>query len=211
MPKVFFDEHAFDLVAAECELAEFDLLLTTNTDLAERRQVLASFKTWPNLCALMGQYNPLVGTGNLIKLELKIPPHFRTDLTVRKKGTDNLCLVEFEGASDRHIFKPSEERGAEAWSPAFEAGFSQVVDWTWAFDHYRTNKDYLDAFGSERPNIHGVLVIGRATAISASSVGEDRWLWRSRKVKVDGLTLTLQTFDELYNRLAEWIAEKKTP
>jgi hypothetical protein len=42
-------------------------------------------------------------------------------------------------------------------------------------------------------------------------VGEDRWLWRSRKVKVDGLTLTLQTFDELYDRLAEWIAEKKTP
>jgi hypothetical protein len=56
MPKVFFDEHAFDLAAAERELTEFKVLLTANTDLAERRQVLANFKEWPNLCALMGQY-----------------------------------------------------------------------------------------------------------------------------------------------------------
>ena len=210
MPKAHFDDHVFDLSSAERELTEFKALLATNVDLAERRQVLANFKRWPNLCALMGQYNSLVGVGDLIKLEFKIQPHFRTDLTVRKKGTDNVCLIEFEGATEDHIFQDSQTRGAEAWAKPFEAGFSQVVDWTWALDHYRTNSDYRDAFGSDRPNIVGVLVIGRSTSLSTAG-RTDRWLWRSRKVKVDSFTLTLATFDDLYSRLEEWIGLRKTP
>ncbi|KTS35994.1 hypothetical protein NS230_08965 [Methylobacterium indicum] len=133
MAKPYFDAHAFSIRDAETELAQFKHLLDTRTDLGERDQVLANFKFWPNLCAMMGQYNARLGFADLIKREFRILPHFRTDLTVRRAGTDNVCLVEFEGASDRHIFEDS-DRGIDTWARAFEKGFSQVVDWTWALD-----------------------------------------------------------------------------
>lgn len=207
MAKSHFDSHVFNLADAEIELAEFKRLLESNADLAERDQVLANFKRWPNLCAMMGKFNSRLGTGDLIKREFRILPHFRTDLTVRRSGTSNICLIEFEGASDRHIFEDS-DRGMDPWARAFEKGFSQVVDWTWALDHYRTNVDYVDAFGSDWPNIVGVLVIGRSTSLSTAA-RRDRWAWRGLKVKADSFTLTLQTFDELYRELELWIGLKK--
>ncbi|SFV07424.1 protein of unknown function [Methylobacterium sp. 174MFSha1.1] len=207
MAKPAFDAHAFSLTDAEVELGAFKALLDTTTDLAERDQVLANFRTWPNLCALMGQYNTRVGIGDLIRHEFRILPHFRTDLTVRRAGTDNVCLIEFEGASDRHIFEAS-ERGIDPWARPFEKGFSQIVDWTWALDHYRKTGDYVDAFGGERPNIVGVLVIGRSTSLS-TMVRKDRWEWRRNKVKADSFTLTLVTFDELYRDFEMWMSLRK--
>jgi hypothetical protein len=207
MAKSYFDDHAFSLTDADAELAEFKTLLDTNTELAERDQVLANFKKWPNLCAMMGQYNSRLGIGDLIRREFRILPHFRTDLTVRRAGTDNICLIEFEGASDRHIFEDS-ERGIDTWARAFEKGFSQIVDWTWALDHYRKTGDYVDAFGGERPNIVGLLVIGRSTSLS-TTVRKDRWEWRRNKVKADSFTLTLVTFDDLYRDFEMWLGLRK--
>jgi hypothetical protein len=207
MAKRHFDDHKFSLTDAETELAEFRVLLTQNTDLAERQQVLAGFREWPNLCAMMGQYHGRLGIGDLIKSEFRILPHFRADLIVRRSKTDNVCLIEFEGASESHIFKSS-DRGVDPWAQSFEKGFSQVVDWTWALDHYRKSADYIDAFGSERPNIVGVLVIGRSSSLSGA-MRKDRWEWRRNKVKVDSFTLTLVTFDELYSDFETWIGVRK--
>jgi hypothetical protein len=66
MAKRHFDGHACNLTDAEAELTEFATLLNTNTDLAERDQVLRSFRSWPNLCAMMGRYNSRLGIGDLI-------------------------------------------------------------------------------------------------------------------------------------------------
>lgn len=207
MAKPYFDNHVFSFTDADGELAAFKRLLDTNTDLAERDQVLRNFKTWPNLCSMMGQYNAKLGFGNLIKHEFRILPHFRTDLSVRRAGTDNICLIEFEGASDRHIFENS-EHGIDPWARAFEKGFSQIIDWTWALDHYRKTGDYVDAFGGERPNIVGVLVIGRSASLS-TAVRKDRWEWRRNKVKADSFTLTLVTFDELYRDFETWLSLRR--
>jgi Domain of unknown function (DUF4263) len=207
MAKPYFDDHVFSLTDAEAELAEFKALLDSNSDLAERAQVLANFTKWPNLCAMMGQYNGRLGVGDLIRREFRILPHFRSDLTVRRAGTDNICLIEFEGASDRHIFADS-DRGVDTWAARFEKGFSQIVDWTWALDHYRKTGDYVDAFGGERPNIVGVLVIGRSTSLS-TTVRKDRWEWRRNKVKADSFTLTLVTFDELHRDFEMWVGHRK--
>ena len=54
MAKAYFDDHVFSLTDAEVELAAFKDFLDTNADLAERDQVLANFRKWPNLCAMIG-------------------------------------------------------------------------------------------------------------------------------------------------------------
>ncbi len=63
----------------------------------------------------------------------------------------------------------------------------------------------MDAFGGERPNIVGVLVIGRATSLS-TTIRKDRWEWRRNKVEADSFTLTLVTFDELYRDFEDWLS-----
>jgi hypothetical protein len=204
MAKPHFDEHVFDPAQAEIELNEFKTLLDTNTDLAERKQVLANFAKWPNLCAMFGYYHGRIQAADRIRREFRISSYFRTDLTVKRSATDAICVVEFEGASTRDIFENS-NRGVDTWARPFEKGFSQVVDWAWALDTYRTAPDFVEAFGSARPNIVGVLVIGRSTSIS-DGVPKDRWEWRRNKVNVDGFKVSLVTFDELYDDFSIYLA-----
>ncbi|MGX7704133.1 Shedu anti-phage system protein SduA domain-containing protein [Methylobacterium sp. Gmos1] len=208
MVKPYFEDHSFDLAAAELELAAFKHLLDTNTDLAERGQVLANFDRWPNLCAMFGFYHARIQFADRIKREFRIGSFFRTDLTVRRSDTDSVCVVEFEGASSKDIFEPS-KRGIDPWARTFEKGFSQIVDWAWALDTYRTNPDFIDAFGSPRPNLVGVLVIGRATSL-ANRTAKDRWEWRRNKVNVDGMKVSLITFDELCEDFEVMLTLKKT-
>lgn len=128
MARPYFEDHVFDLAAAGQELAAFKHLLDTNSDLAERRQVLAGFDMWPNLCAMFGFYHGRIQFADRIKREFRIGSFFRTDLTVRRSDTDGICVVEFGGASRKHIFEPS-EAGIDRWARSFEKGFSQIVDW----------------------------------------------------------------------------------
>ena len=166
-----FIEHSFDLIAAQTELAEFKTLLDSNADLKEREQVLASFKRWPNLCALFGKFHGQITIADRIKREFRVEGYFRTDLTVKLGDKDHVCLVEFEGATPNCIFKQG-DRTIDDWAPAFEKGFSQVVDWAWAIDEYRHTPPFRDAFGSERPDFIAVLVIGRDSALSSMTARE---------------------------------------
>lgn len=196
MARDLFESHAFDIIEAQGELSEFKHLLDTNIDLKERAHVLSGFARWPNLCALFGKFHGQISIADRIKREFAIEGYFRTDLTVKKAGTDNVCLVEFEGASANCIFR-SGKRTVDDWSPAFEKGFSQIVDWAWAIDEYRNTPPFKDAFGSDRPDFVSVLVIGRDTALK-SATAMARWKWRSRFVSVGGSSVTLLTFDDLY-------------
>lgn len=200
MAKVYFDEHKFDIAKAQRELGEFKTLLDTNTALRERAQVLAGFKRWPNLCALFGKFHGQIGIADLIKREFGIARLLRTDLTVSLKGSTNFCLVEFEGAGNNDIFKGGNNKTVSEWARPFEKGFSQVVDWAWALDTGKYDPTFKDAFGTSRPNCLGILVIGRSTSLTNSSA-RDRWDWRSQKVGVDGIKVTLLTFDDLYFQL----------
>jgi Domain of unknown function (DUF4263) len=196
MAKEFFEAHSFDNKTARAELAEFKALLDNHVDLKERAQVLAGFARWPNLCAMFGTFHGRISIADRIRREFRIEGYFRTDLAVSKAGTDSVCLVEFEGASPNCIFKPG-DRYIDDWAPAFEKGFSQVVDWAWAIDEYRQTGPFRDAFGSDRPDFVSVLVIGRETAL-ANVTPMARWKWRSRNVNVGGRPTTLLTFDELH-------------
>lgn len=196
---VYYDSQVFNLAAAQAELDEFKVLLASGSILAERKQVLANFAKWPQLCSLFGFYHPLVKAADLVKRELKIGAHFIADLGVRRAGTDNVCLVEFEGAAKNDIFAARMAgRRVPPWASAIEKGFSQIVDWAWAIDAYRDAPDFQDAFGSKRPNVVAVLVIGRSSCLS-DAISRDRWNWRSRWAPPAGLTAVhLQTYDDLY-------------
>jgi hypothetical protein len=199
MTSAYFDDHVFDLAKAKNELAAFKALLASTTGLGERKQVLANFAMWPQLCALFGTFHPTLNIANLVRRELTVGHHFIADLGVRRSGSSDICLVEFEGASDHDIFSAHlAKRKVHPWATKMEKGFSQIVDWAWALDTYRDTPDFKDAFGSSRPKVMGVLVIGRTTSLS-DNTRRDRWDWRSRWFKPPGLDgVQLKTYDELY-------------
>jgi hypothetical protein len=190
-----FDDHAFDIAQAEVELTEFRNLLDGTRDLQERDQVLKAFDRWRNLCAMFGQFHGQIQTADRIKREFTIEK-FRADLAVARSGMTSVCFVEFEPAAPHCIFKQT-GRSIPIWSPDFEKGFSQVVDWAWAIDVYKKTPPFETMFGSTRPNCVGVLVIGRDTDLS-DAIARDRWEWRSQKVGVDSWPVTLLTYDQLY-------------
>jgi hypothetical protein len=199
MSTTYYGAHSFDVNVAQTELSAFKTLLDTNTALAERKQVLANFAKWPNLCSLFGTHHPRINRADLVKRELRVGAHFIADVGVRRAGTDNVCLVEFEGAKPNDIFSARRQgRKIAPWASAMEKGFSQIVDWAWALDTNRDTPDFQDAFGSKRPNVMTVLVIGRSSSLS-DATRMDRWQWRSRLVKFSGIEgVQLQTYDELY-------------
>jgi len=198
----YFDTHVFDATAAEAELKQFKALLETNVALAERKQVLANFSMWPQLCSLFGTYHPRIKAADLIKRELKIGAHFIADLGVRRSGTADVCLIEFEGAAENDIFSARlNGRKVPPWATAMEKGFSQIVDWAWALDTYRDAPDFQDAFGSKRPNVMAVLVIGRSSSL-CDATKKDRWEWRSRWIAPSCIQgMQLQTYDNLFEYL----------
>jgi hypothetical protein len=215
MTSAYFENHIFDLVAAQSELSAFKALLDSTSGLAERRQVLTNFAIWPQLCALFGTFHPTLNIANLVKRELTVGRHFIADLGVRRAGSCDICLVEFEGASENDIFSAQlAKRKVHPWGTKMEKGFSQIVDWAWALDTYRDTPDFRDAFGSNRPKVMGVLVIGRSASLS-DHTRKDRWDWRSRWFKPPGLDgVQLKTYDELYEYFdiqLKLIADLTTP
>lgn len=200
MSTIFYSAHTFDVAAARIELAAFKALLSGNTSLGERKHILASFDQWPNLCSLFGTYHPRIHKADLVKREFKVGGHFVADLAVRRSNTDCVCLVEFEPAKDHDIFAGNKPRGRKIapWASGMEKGFSQIVDWAWALDVNRDQPDFQDAFGSKRPNVMTVLVVGRSASLT-DKTRMDRWEWRSRHISYSGIAgVQLQTYDDLY-------------
>ncbi len=193
-----FEPFDFDLASAQRELAAFKALLASTHELAERKQVLTNFSKWRQLCALFGTYHPTLGVADLVKRELAVGPHFVADLGVRRAGTDRICLIEFEGAGHNDIFSARlHGRRIQPWGTALEKGYSQIVDWAWALDTYRDTPDFHDAFGSKRPSVMGILVVGRSATLS-DATRRDRWNWRSRWASPPGLQgLQHCTYDEV--------------
>ncbi len=190
-----FESHAFDIVAAQSEMDEFRVLLDGSEELKERKQVLKSFDGWKNLCALFGMFHGKIRTADRIRREFTVDK-FRADLVVGASEGNSFCFVEFEGAKRKCIFK-KESRWLPVWSQDFEKGFSQIVDWAWALDIGKSTPIYPTVFGSSRPDCIGVLVIGRDGELR-DPVARDRWEFRSRKVSVDGWSVILLTYDELF-------------
>ena len=86
------------------------------------------------------------------------------------------------------------------WSPRFEHGFSQVVDWHYRMDDLRRTSKIQEHFGSNVLDYEGILIIGRDEFIRDAG-GESRLRWRKEKVFIDNHRVHCLTFDGLLTEL----------
>jgi hypothetical protein len=113
----------------------------------------------------------------------------------RKSRQPIYCMIEFEDAQQNSIFKKKPGKHTSEWSPRFEQGFFQLVDWFYQLDDMKQTSNFREKFGSN-PEFYGLLVIGRNQFLTQSE--RRRLDWISGNVLIGSSKLYCKTFDDLY-------------
>src|SRR5437763_12011170 len=123
-----FVPHAVDSCAAHAEVAELRALLDSQAHMKEAA-FRDFFRSRPHAAALIGRYAPLVRRIDLLAYEYPFFGDFRCDLAIADSATRACTFVELEDAGPRSLFVKHGDKSTREWSPRFDHGFSQVVDW----------------------------------------------------------------------------------
>ena len=192
----------FSLRLARCkkELIEFKKLLDSKTSLGERGDILPFFKKNIHLAALVGAHNPKINGFDRIATEFDLFGDFSCDLVVGDSSSHNYCFVEFEDASPNSIFIKRRGKATPEWSPRFDHGFSQILDWFAILEDQKRTAQYKAKFEADVIQYVGLLVIGRRQHLDDSQY--ERLRWRSEQVQVGARQVNCITFDELYQTLS---------
>jgi len=187
---------SFDIDIKQCwvELEEFENLLRNNRELNERKDILPFFKERLHLSACIGLY-PSDNLCNQIKHEFTLSGEFRADLVVGDSVNNIYCFIEFEDATKNSIFVNKKGKTTSEWSPRFEHGFSQIIDWFWRIDDYKNTTQFRSIFRTENIEYQGIIVIGRDEFLS--ELEKARLKWYLNKVVVDSRKVICKTFDQL--------------
>ena len=143
-----FETFAFSRARAERELSQFKRLLDTHshTPLRERDHILPFFRTHRHAAALIGTFNLNAPGLDRIAFEFDIFGDHKADLVIGDSQNHEYCFIEFEDATETSIFKESTKATLD-WSPRFEDGFSQIVNWILWLDNQKGTTAYTSRFG----------------------------------------------------------------
>src|SRR4051794_20483968 len=123
-----FEPHRLDLPACRAQVNELKDLLDSSADLDEKR-LAHFFKPRTHLRALVGLYNESLASPDLLAWQYPILDKFRCDFAVGDWKRKAFTFVELEDARPHSLFVKQGKRAARAWSPRFEGGYSQIIDW----------------------------------------------------------------------------------
>ena len=193
-----FVPHVIDPRAAHAEVAELRALLQTSADLKEAA-FRDFFRSRPHATALIGPYSSSANRSDLIAYEYPLFGDFRCDLAIADSVTRACTFVEFEDAGPRSLFVRHGDKATREWSPRFDHGFSQVVDWFYKLQDLTQTATMEARFGRRALDYTGVLVIGRDQHMSTGE--HDRLRWRREHVIVNSKRIVCVTYDELLGDL----------
>jgi hypothetical protein len=181
------------------EALEFQALLARPRALKERDTILPFFRARPHLSAFLGLYHSSISRYDLVAYEYDLFGDFTCDLVVGDSESRAYGFIEFEGAAPRSIFVQPRHRATPAWSPQFEQGFSQVLDWFSKLDDQEKTDDFEDRFGRRTISYFGLLVIGRSGSLQPREMR--RLQWREEKVLVNSRPVYCLTYDQLCQKV----------
>jgi hypothetical protein len=166
-----FQPHTLDLAACRQQVQELKALLDSSPDLREAA-FHDFFEPRSHLRALVGLYNPSLASPDRLAWQYPIFGDFRCDFAIGDWTRKSYTIVEFEDAGPNSQFVEHGDKATRAWSPRFEGGFSQIIDWFYKL-HVMTDTPDMEArFGKRSIRYTGVLIIGRiSTCRSANGCG----------------------------------------
>jgi len=195
----------FDSIICREQLAELQQLIQSSESLSERNDILPFFRERLHLSASVGLFNTEIIRPDRIAFEYDIFGDFASDMVVGDSVNHSYCFVEFEDASPNSIFLSKGGRSTPDWSPRFEHGYSQIVDWFWKLSDLERTDDFQNRFNSRSIDYIGLLIIGRGKNLGLRE--QRRLKWRQKKTVVNSQQIRCITFDELYENLLSRIAQ----
>lgn len=193
-----FDPHVLAIEECREEVAALQDLLSQTADLPERR-IRAFFRSHRHLSALCGLYGPEIARFDRIAWEYDLFGDFACDLVVGDAVQKAYCFIELEDAGPKSLFVREGKKSTRAWSPRFEHGYSQIVDWFCKLRDREKSDEFENRFGSRSIDYAGVLVVGRNRYLEP---GERLRLdWRKTHVVVDSKRIICVTYDDLVDDL----------
>jgi hypothetical protein len=192
-----FEPLALDRAILAYNLNELKALLASEAHLKERDRLIPFFKERPHLCTALGCANSAVELPDRWANELDLFGDFVCDLAAGDNEANAYTLIEFEDAQECSILsKLAKGKTMKRWSPRFEHGFSQLVDWAWRLSaEAGTSEAFRRIFGGHHPVIHFVLVIGRDAGLDPSDLARLRW--RANNISLGQYRMSCFTFDGL--------------
>jgi hypothetical protein len=185
------------------DLKDFRAMLDdpSRPELSESRDILPFFKARPQLCAFMGTYDAyIVDFRNILTAsDFDIFGDHVADLAVGAPTNHRYCFIEFEDACETSIFRKTPKSTPE-WSPRFEHGFSQLLDWVLWIENNKGSQGFKNRFNTSSIQYLMLLVIGRDKYLADQGL-KDRFAWRNESVFVAGKQVHCLTFDKLYEDL----------
>lgn len=160
-----FDAISFDPHACREELDDLEAHLAEQDELDERSDVLRFFRKRRHLSVFIGSYFPYISCFDLLAYEYDIFGDSKADLAVGDLSSGWYGFIEFEDASPSSLFKDA-GRATSEWSPRFEHGYSQVVDWFWKLSNMENTQDFRHRFGTNYAGYEGMLIVGRSSDLA---------------------------------------------
>jgi hypothetical protein len=193
-----FQPHTLDLAACRQQVQELKALLDSSADLGEAA-FHDFFELRADLRALVGLYNTSLASPDRLAWQYPIFGDFRCDFAVGDWMRKAYTFVEYEDARPNSVFVKQGEKATRAWSPRFESGYGQVIDWFYKL-HVMTDTPDMEArLGKRSIRYTGVLIIGRDQHFQP---GERlRLEWRRDHVVVNSKHVVCVTYDELLEDL----------
>ena len=192
-----FEPLALDRAILEHNLNELDALLASAAYLKERDHLIPFFKERPHLCTAVGYANNAVELPDRWANELDLFGDFVCDFAAGDNEANAYTLVEFEDANEYSILsRLAKGKTMKRWSPRFEHGFSQLVDWAWRLSAEAGTSDaFARIFDGHHPVLHFDLVIGRDADLDQRDLARLRW--RANNISLGQYRMSCFTFDGL--------------
>jgi hypothetical protein len=186
-----------DVSTLSTNLNELESLLSSETHLKERDQIIPFFKARPHLCAALGYVNNAVELPDRWANELDLFGDFACDVAAGDSEANAYTLIEFEDAQEYSILSRLQEgKTMKRWSSRFEHGFSQLVDWAWRISaEGESSAAFRRIFGDNNPSIHLLLVVERDVDLTKDDL--TRLRWRANHVSLGQYRMSCFTFDGL--------------
>jgi hypothetical protein len=189
----------FDPKRCAQEVDELRRWLRRHPQLEERKQIQPFFQKRPHLSAFLASYRTNIIRFDRLAFQYPLFGDFTCDIAVGDSVKHTYCFVEFEDAGPNSLFVREGKKATRAWSPRFDHGYSQIIDWFYKLDDMRKSDDFAARFGARSISYKGILVLGRDQYLRPGE--KERLEWRRNHVVVASQNVECVTFDELLNDL----------
>src|SRR5208282_4439787 len=111
------------------ELAAFRALLECKKELEENADIKPFFESAPHLSVYLGNLTWNFAHYELLAYQYQLFGDYNCDLVVGDSVNHSFLFTEWEDATVASLFRQQGKKATPEWSPRFEHGYSQLIDW----------------------------------------------------------------------------------